>query len=100
MRKFSGVPPAREESFSFSRICKDQLDCGFGNVRGVVVRQKYGAAFVAAHEIAQAKFSVNDLAHPVCRGLGHVNPLAHLQTLRYGVLPGRANRYDIEKCRA
>ncbi len=64
MRKFRGVPPARQQSFGFRRICRNQFDCDFANVRGIVVRQKYGAAFVSAHEFAQAEFSVNDLAHP------------------------------------
>src|SRR5580658_10565158 len=100
MRKFRGMPPTREQSFRFGRICLNQFDRGLANVRGIVIRQKYGAVVISADELAQAKFSVNDLAHPLRRGLGHVNPLANSKAPASGVLPGRSYPCEFEKCRA
>src|SRR5580658_3744288 len=96
MRKFRGMPPTREQSFRFGRICLNQFDRGLANVRGIVIRQKYGAVVISADELAQAKFSVNDLAYPFRRGLGHVNPLAPSPTLADGSPPTRSYPCEIE----
>jgi len=71
MRKFGSMPPAREQPRGLRRIGGEKFDRGFADARRFVIRQEYGAAFISTDKFAQAEFTVDDLAYPFFRGVGH-----------------------------